>query len=110
MSKSRARDFAELSRQNEIAFALHSQRFYKEHVTAHRRPRETGRDADLILLQRFFRNDLRRPEKLVHVLQRHANRALVTFGNLASHLATDATDLAFELTQAGFLRVLLNDG
>src|SRR5919205_2068798 len=102
-----AHHVAELAGQNKISLAFHAQRFDEKHVTADSSPRETGCDSDLVFLQYFFRNDLRRAEKLVHALQRNSDSAFVTFGNLARHFSTDLADLAFELAQSGFLRVLL---
>ncbi len=100
---------AELTSHHEISFALHSQSFDEEHVAANGSPGKTGSHANLILLQSFLGNDLRGPEKLVYVLQRHSDCAFVTFGDLARHFAADAADFALELAQARFLRVLLND-
>ena len=104
-----AHDFAKLAGQNQVAFALHPQRFDKKHVAADGGPGQSGGDADLILLEYFLGNDFRRAQKLMQVFQRNANRAFVAFGDAPRDLATDSSDLSLQLPQPGFLRVLLND-
>ena len=49
------------------------------------------------------------PQELVKIFERDAHRARCAFGNAPRHLAADRADLALQLAQPGFLRVLLND-
>ena len=52
---------------------------------------------------------MRDTEKLVKPIRSYANERIVPFSYAASDLAADACDLAFELTQPGFVSLLKDD-
>ena len=103
MSSSFARDFAyeyaacadsrmtspNLAGQNQVAFAFHPQCFDEQNVAADGSPRQACGHADLIFLQHFLGNDLRRAEKLMQVLERNSDRSFVAFGDASRDFAAD---------------------
>ncbi len=92
------------------ALALHRDRFNEQNIAAGRRPREARHHADLIVLEHFIRFDFRHAEKVVQVAGRDVNFLRFAFSHAPRHLATDRTDFAFKLTQAGFAGVFHNCG
>jgi hypothetical protein len=78
-----------LTGQNQISFAFHPESFDEQDVPAHCGPGETGRHADLILFQHFFRDDFRGAEKFVQVTSRNAHNIKIAFAEPARDLAAD---------------------
>src|SRR6185295_15028577 len=85
------------------------QNFDEQHVATRRCPSESGGHTDLILLEHLVRINVRDAEKLVKPICGHTNERIVPFCYAASYLAAYACDLAFELTQPGFVGVLKDD-
>ena len=103
-------DVAELAGERQAAAASHRRRFDEEDVAADRRPRQTGRDADLIALEQFVLENFRPAEKLIQIVGVNLADLLFAGRDLLGDLAADRCDLAFEIPQSGFLRVLIDDG
>src|SRR5262249_19144290 len=99
---------ADLSRESELTLALGSEGLDKHYVAAYSRPGQPRNDAYLVFLQCALDMYSRHPQILPYIFRGHAHRreiSLLGLGLLPCYLATDLPDLAFELSEAGFLRV-----
>ena len=90
--------------------AFHGGGFDEQDVAANRRPRQSGSDADLIAFEQLILEDFRPAEKLIQVVGMDLADLLFSGSDLTRNLAADRGDLAFEISQSGFLRVLIDDG
>src|SRR5260221_10254358 len=100
-------DFAELASGCQAAFAFHRGGFDGEYGTADFRPRETGGEADFILLLKPEFAELQHAEIIVYVHGGNLDRGFGAIGNhAASHLARDILNFAFQVSDARFVCVV----
>ena len=97
---------AELAGQRDLALAGHADRFDEHDVAAGRRPCEPGRDPNLGGAARHFTLHLRLSRVLLEILRGDSHARRLPLDHLECGLAEHALDLALQLADARFSRVL----
>ena len=102
-------DVTQLTGQGQARLSLHQGGFDMQDLATHRCPGQTIDHTDLVVVQILLAQVFRRPQESMQPLGSHLDAFLRTFRHLAGHLATDRTDIAFQVAQAGFTGVLGNN-